>query len=100
MAILTERKVWRRTRRPRATVPLDYLPAVEEAHVRAALRVLKRRYGDWKGLAKAMAMPLKSLERIVSGRDRIVPAALAIRTAKLAGVAVDDVLEGRFPAPA
>lgn len=98
MTILRERTVWRRVRtRARNTDRLDLLTPAEEAHVRAALRVLRRRHRTWRVIAMAMRVPIKTLERIVSGRDRRVPAGLAIRTARLAGVPVDDVLSGRFP---
>lgn len=99
MAILRERKVWRKppTPRPSSAVSLDRISAEEEASVLAALKVLRRRFRSWQGLANVMRMPLKTLERIVSGKNRRVPAALAIRAAKVAGVPVDDVLSGAFP---
>lgn len=97
MAILTERKRWVRVRAPRYIDPIDRLSPLEEAHVRRALRVLKRRYGGWQPLCEALRMRLKSLERMVSGRDRPVAPGVAIRVARLAGVPVDDVLSGAFP---
>lgn len=100
MPILRERCVWRRERRPHPSglVSLDRLSPDEEASVLEALRVLRHRYGTWRGLAKAMQMPLKTLERIIAGKGgRQVPAGLAVRTAKVAGVPVDDILSGAFP---
>lgn len=101
MPVLRERKRWRRVRvrGPSDVVTLDYLSTIEETNVRAALRVMRDRYGAWAPVAKALRMHLKSLERIVSGRDRRVPAALSLRVAKTLGVPVEDVLQGKWPGP-
>ncbi len=97
MPILTERKVWRCSRPPYRD-PLA-LPVEEQAHVRRALRVLKLRYRGWPKLARALGVPLKSLERTLTGKDRPVSAGLAIKVARVAGVPVDEVLKGLFPRP-
>jgi hypothetical protein len=94
MAILLERKVWRR--RPPRRDPLG-LAAEEQDHVRRALRALRVRYRNWKNVARALGVPMKSLERTLTGKDRPVAPGLAIKAARVAGVPVDDVLRGLVP---
>jgi hypothetical protein len=68
------------------------LTAEEEKNVRTAVRFLKSRVGTWATLAKVLRVCPKTVERSVSPMT-------AFRVAKFAGVGVDDVLTGRFPAP-
>jgi hypothetical protein len=74
----------------------DLTPA-EQTNVRTALRFLRNRCGGWKPVAKALHFGETTLGNAAGGR-RISPT-LAFRVARLAGVSVDDVLAGRFPAP-
>lgn len=74
----------------------DITPA-EAAHVRAAIRFLRIRCGGLKSLAAALGIGRHTLK--VVGRRGGVSANTAFRVARFAGVAVDDVLAGRFPAP-
>jgi hypothetical protein len=67
----------------------------EQANVRAALRFLHVRLGTWEMVAKALRFKRSTIMDSVSGA--VVSASLAFRTARLAGVPVDDVLAGRFP---
>jgi hypothetical protein len=55
------------------------------------------RQGGWKPLAKAIRGNVQTLQRMASRKSP--SAGLAVRLARLAGVPVDDVLCGRFPAP-
>ncbi len=67
----------------------------EQAHVRTALRYLRARGGGWAPVIKVLRYP--SLSGVMAGRP--VSASLAFRVARLAGVPVDDVITGRYPAP-
>jgi hypothetical protein len=80
-----------------ATVDGD-LSKQEQQHVRAALRFLRARMGDWKTVSKVVRASDSSLRRIASG-DRAPGTTLTFRIAKFAKVGVDDVLTGRFPEP-
>lgn len=69
----------------------------EQANTRAALRFLKARLGGWAPLARALRFGTGSLANFAG---RTAPSTkLVFRIARLAGVSVDDVLEGRFPPP-
>jgi len=68
------------------------LTTEERAHVRAAAQFLRARCGGWREVAKALRFSTDTVKK------RATPT-LALRIARLAGVGVDDVLEGRFPAP-
>lgn len=69
----------------------------EAANVRAALQFLRVRLGGWPSLAKALKFKEITLKHVASGRT--VTASLTMRTAKLVGVGVDDLLNGKFPPP-
>ncbi len=68
------------------------LTADEQAHVRTALRYLRRRGGGWKASAPALGFRKKTLTNVVEGR--VVSLAMAFSVARLAGVSVDDLLAG------
>jgi hypothetical protein len=70
----------------------------EVASVRAALHFLHLRCGTWKPLAKVLRLKATTLGNVASGH-KPVTAVLVVRIAKFAGASVDQVLEGRFPAP-
>lgn len=72
------------------------LTAKEQDCVRAALRFLRMRLGA-DPLAKVLRAHRASLRRAINGRG--VTASLAIRTARLAGVGIDDLLIGKSPPP-
>ena len=67
----------------------------EQKHVRTALRFLRVRVGAWAPVADALHLAYDTIEKVVNGR-RPVTASLALRTARLAGVSVDDLLAGRY----
>ncbi len=72
------------------------LTTQEQVNVRTALRFLRSRCGGWAGVGKALGFKESTLSNAMS----ISPpsASMAIRVARLAGVPVDDVLNGRYPA--
>ena len=74
------------------------LSPTEATNVRAALAFLRRRAGGWEPLAKALSFKATTLGNVGAGRKAPSPA-LAFAVARFAGTGVDDVLQGRFPAP-
>ena len=96
MTILKEASAWKKTRPRTQIVRLDRLDAEEQENVRIALRALRVRHGTLPVVAKAMGIPVKTLQRIYAGKRRVQPGA-AIAVARLAKVPVDDVLTGAFP---
>ena len=67
----------------------------EQKCVRTALRFLRARCGGWGPLAKLLHAKPESLAKTAGGK--IASAGIAFRVARLAGVAVDDVVTGRYP---
>ena len=70
----------------------------EQNHVRAALRFLQRSLGTWEAAAKALRTTSGTLKKVMGGKDSI-SASMALRTARLLGVMMDDLLVGRFLPP-
>jgi len=70
----------------------------EQQHVRTALRFLRTRTGGWEAVAKALGTTAPSLADAMNGRRRI-SASIAFRVARLAGVSIDGLLRGEYPAP-
>jgi hypothetical protein len=70
----------------------------EQAHVRAALHFLHLRAGRWEPLGKALRFNPSSVRNVANGH-RAPSGTIVLRIAKFAGIGVDDVLAGRFPAP-
>lgn len=68
----------------------------EQDHVRAALRFLRIRFGKNALLAEAVHFKSESLRNAMAGRDSI-SASLAVRTARLVQVGIDDLLAGKYP---
>jgi len=98
MAVLTERKVWRAPpREPSARQRLDpnRLKDHEVAFVRAALDVMKLRYGSWRRLAEAMQIDRMRVNRAACGLRR-PDVAFATRLARVAGVPAEDIIRGKF----
>jgi hypothetical protein len=67
----------------------------EEASVRVALRYLRDRCGTIALLAKALRYRRATIADVLGGAG--VSASMTFRVARFAGVAVDDVVAGRFP---
>lgn len=97
MAILRARVAWTKPRPPNETRRTSDLTPEEQANVRKAIHVLRRRIGSYEALAKALRVNLKTLAGY--GSKRAPSAGIAIRAARLAGVPVDDVLTGAWPVP-
>lgn len=73
------------------------LTVAEQTNVRTALKFLRARAGGWDNIAKALHFKARLIARIAE--NRTVSPVVAFRVARLAKVAVDDVLTGNFPAP-
>lgn len=76
----------------------------EQKNVRTALRFLRTRCGSMTNLAKALSFNECTLMDVLnrrSGTDRknTVSASMAFRVARFVKVPVDDVVNGRYPAP-
>ena len=97
MAVLAERRVWRREPR-RVVSRVDALEPEQQKNVRGALRALYFRYGTWLALGRAMGVGKNQL-RLVMGKRRAPTAGLALRAAKVAGMCVEDVLSGKLSEP-
>lgn len=72
------------------------LTTEEQAHTLAALRYLRGRVGTWRMLAKALGFEAVTLRNVRKGINE-PSIALAYRVSRLAGVAFDDVVTGRWP---
>jgi hypothetical protein len=94
--ILTERKSWAKSRSPTDPRRSSDLTPAEQANVRAAIRFLRVTVGGFAKLATAMGARCKTVEN-ASGRRGKPSAGIALRVARVAGVAVEDVLAGRWP---
>lgn len=95
MAILHARAAWAKPRVPNETRRSSDLTPEEQANVRKAIHVLRRRLGSYRALAAALRVTLSTITN--QGSKRAPSAAVAIRAARLAGVTVDDVLSGAWP---
>jgi plasmid maintenance system antidote protein VapI len=72
------------------------LSDAESEYVRAALRVLRARYGV-KRLRQMLALSSSSVEHLISGKHRKITPTLAYRVAAIGGVSLDELLVGKFP---
>lgn len=72
------------------------LTAEEQAHTLAALRYLRDRVGTWRVLAKALGFEPATLRNVRKGL-KAPSIAVAYRVSRVAGVAFDDVVTGRYP---
>ena len=99
MAILREREVRRRAVTARSRQRMDRLPTEQAANVRQAARVLRTRFGDTEALAKALGITPKTTQRLCLPAGEAPSAGAALRVAAAAGVPVEDVLSGAWPAP-
>ena|ERR1700733_3272533 len=95
MGILREAKVWRRERPANLTRRSSDLTPDEQANVRKALRFLAVRLGSWPALGKAMRSNASTLWSVAHKQP--VSAGIALRAARVAEVAVEEVLGGRWP---
>jgi transcriptional regulator with XRE-family HTH domain len=94
MAILRERRVWKRAPRPRGD-RIDALTPEQRANVRRTMDILRTKHGDWKRVARVMGVSSQALMRALSGTGK-PGAGVAVRAARLAGVTVEDVIGGAY----
>ena len=66
--------------------------------MKVALAFLRARYGGWQAAADAMALKVATV-LYAATKGKSVTAGVALRTARAAGVPVEDVLSGAFPKP-
>lgn len=66
----------------------------ERARLAAVLRNLRKFHGSWARLAELMGVSINTLQGVSKGRD-FGSMRLAVKTAKLAGLLVDDMLHGK-----
>jgi hypothetical protein len=98
MRLLTKTETWSR---PKGLIASTYTPdltADEQANVRRALQVLRRRHGSWNSLAPLLGVKLSTLEKAVVPK-RTLSAGLALRAARLAKVPMEEILSGQWPKP-
>jgi DNA-binding XRE family transcriptional regulator len=68
----------------------------EQANTLAALHFLRKRLGTWALLAKALGFERSTMRNVRKGVNH-VSVNMAYRVARVAGVAFDDVVAGRWP---
>ena len=77
---------------------MNDLTAKEQLAVRTALRFLRLRVGAWGPLAKALRYEWDSIQKVATGKRAVTPA-LALRVARFAGIAMDELLAGQWLSP-
>jgi len=73
------------------------LTVAEQQCVRVALRFLRVRFRGWTSLSQALRVKDTTLSKI-AGRGTVT-ASIAIRTARLVRVGIDELLVGKYPPP-
>ena len=96
MAILCGPKTWTRPRPATETRRASDLTPEEQANVKRAFLVLRQRLGSQAALAGALKVNLHTLHWYGQRRGRPT-AGVALRAARLAKVAVEELLAGRWP---
>lgn len=76
---------------------LDLTPD-EQKNVRAVLRYLHARFGEWSQVAKVLRFARGTITDMVCGQAP-VSASMAIRVARFLGASIDEVLAGTFAPP-
>jgi hypothetical protein len=94
MTILAKRSEWRIARPSNETRHSSDLTPVEQANAQAALRFLAKRHGTLANLTEVMRSKYGTVKLAMRGR---VSAGIALRTARVAGVPLEDVLSGAWP---
>jgi len=74
------------------------LNAEDQQRVRAAIRHLHARVGDWMLVAKSLRFARSTVTDMVYGRTP-VSASMAFRVARFLAAPIDDLLAGRFTPP-
>lgn len=98
MAILTDRKAWQKPETVERRQKRGALLPCQQANVRNAISFLRIRLGSTQRLAEAYGVSVVVAWKLM-GSSRPVSARVAFLTARLAGVGMDDILEGRWPYP-
>lgn len=75
---------------------MNDLTVQEQANVRVAIMFLRAKCGGWAPLAKVLRFSLDTLAHVAHG-DKAVTPRMVFRVARSAGVAIDDLLAGKFP---
>jgi hypothetical protein len=81
--------------RTRRGAVVNDLTDKEQRAVRTALRFLRLRVGAWGPLAKALRYEWDSIQKVATGKRAVTPA-LALRVARFAGIAMDELLAGQW----
>ena len=97
MAILTQRKTWRRQRTSPAYNTCPLTPE-EHANVRRVLGVLRVRLGTLKSVAEELNASISAIRKASMVRSKPT-AGLALRVARYVDVPMEDVLSGAYPKP-
>jgi hypothetical protein len=69
----------------------------EQMNARKLIDFLLIRFGGWVLLCKALHCSRTNLTDVLAGRADVSPG-LVFRMARVAGVPIDDVIRGRYPA--
>ena len=93
MAVLTHPVSWRRA--AKRDTSTDLTPA-EQEQVRAALRLLAKRFCDYAKLTRAMKTPRETVQRPAL-RGATVTAGIALRAARVAKIPLEDIVAGAWP---
>ncbi|MBX3226357.1 MAG: hypothetical protein KIT84_44600 [Labilithrix sp.] len=80
------------------TISTEVLTLEEQDAVLRGLQFLRAKLGGWKNVAKLVRFKEPTLGD-VAGKRRGVSPELAFRVAKVVGVSISDLLEGRWPEP-
>lgn len=98
MTILTATKTWKRPTTALAQ-PLrePLLSDAEVANVLRAVAFLRTRYGGARGLAVALGVNGRAIERLGGSRGRRPSPEIVFRVARLAGATIDAILGGAWP---
>jgi hypothetical protein len=94
--ILVTPKRWSRPRDPSKPRRSSDLTPDEQANARAALRVLRLRYGTTRKLAEALSANTTTIKAALAKRGKPT-AGTALRAARLAGVPLESLLSGAWP---
>jgi len=89
---------WKRTPTKAPKHRPGLLSPEQQDNVRRAIWALHRHHGTLVRVARMLGVRRTSLDHVLSSRGAVT-AALALETARVAGVTMNDVLEGQFPRP-
>jgi hypothetical protein len=99
MTILTKPEVWRKARPATSTRRSSDLTPEEQQNAKRALRFMRTKLGGVRPLALALKASHKTVSHACCRKGH-PGAGMVIRLARVAGVSVEDVLSGAWPANA